>query len=131
MMSELMAVKIEEGPCVASPMDFDDTAYAFRALIEAVNINDVCVGINQVSGHEGSEVGHLEIWVWHWPKVVDWLQSNQHRLEELVEEIHENGTHIFDSVEQGIEFLGNLLKVEEYWRSFITEEDELSLIVKY
>jgi len=125
-MPEIVAIKIEEGPGAITPMGYEDTAYSFRALGSLMQ-DGVCVGVNSVSIHDNWETGHLEVWIWGWSKLADYLQSNTPDI--IVDAMEDTGEHEFDTRSQGIEFIENLRKAISEWKPFVTDKDELNLVV--
>ena len=129
---EVFAVKIEDGPSAVVPMKlFDDTAYAFRAMVTAAedeHSGSICAGVNAVCGYGGFEVGHLELYVWGWSKLVEYLKSKGS--DQVVEDIHDTGEHEFDTKAEGIDFVDGIKNSMDGWGPFITPNDELNLIVR-
>ena len=126
-MPEIVAIKIEEGPGAITPMGFDDTAYvlkAFGTLLE----DKVFVGVDSVVGHGGWEVGNLEVQIYGWSHLVDYLMSNSP--DSIVDAIEDSGEHEFDTKAEGIELIQNLRDSAKGWGPFITADDELNLVIK-
>ena len=126
-MPEIIAVRIEEGPGAVTPMGYEDTAYAFRALGALIQ-DGVAICVNSVSIHDNYETGHLEVWIWGWSKLTDYLLSNTPDI--IVDAMEDTGEHEFDERSEGITFIENLRKVIDEWKPFVTKKDELNLIVQ-
>ena len=126
-MPEILAIKVEEGPCIVAPIEFEDLVCIFRSfniLLEDV----VFVGIDSIEDYGGCETNAMEVCINGWVSMADYLMSNSP--DTIVDAIEDSGEYEFDTKAYGIELIQNLRDSIEGWKQFVTDDGVLNLAIR-